>query len=214
MPAQLDGHAHAGAGRHRRRAPRACRVHLQAAPARCGSGSGAARAGPFGALACRPKAPRASITTTAQPHDRPSPPSPPPTPRPHQAAVHAVQGGPLGQGAGGALAGATRSAAGPHFKPWRLSPHPPQNPPSHPNTPTPPKVYESLDAVGVRPDTTITNAAISACDKGGQWEAALALFRRMSDMGMARCGRAGARARGPAAAHHPRASAQSAVARV
>ena len=38
-------------------------------------------------------------------------------------------------------------------------------------------MYESLDAVGVRPDTTITNAAISACDKGGAWEAALALFR-------------------------------------
>lgn len=39
------------------------------------------------------------------------------------------------------------------------------------------EVYESLDAVGVRADTTITNAAISACDKGGQWEKALQLFR-------------------------------------
>ncbi|KAI8468309.1 MAG: hypothetical protein J3K34DRAFT_523015 [Monoraphidium minutum] len=48
------------------------------------------------------------------------------------------------------------------------------------------EVYESLDAVGVRPDTTITNAAISSCDKGGQWEAALALFRRMADAGMGR----------------------------
>ncbi|GBF93674.1 hypothetical protein Rsub_06777 [Raphidocelis subcapitata] len=48
------------------------------------------------------------------------------------------------------------------------------------------ELYESLDAVGVRPDTTITNAAISACDKGGQWEAALALFRRMADAGMGR----------------------------
>ena len=50
------------------------------------------------------------------------------------------------------------------------------------------EVYEALDAVGVRPDTTITNAAISSCDKGGQWEAALALFRRMTDLGMARWG--------------------------
>lgn len=49
------------------------------------------------------------------------------------------------------------------------------------------EVYEALDAVGVRPDTTITNAAISSCDKGGQWEAALALFRRMEEVGMARC---------------------------
>lgn len=39
------------------------------------------------------------------------------------------------------------------------------------------EVYESLDAVGVRPDTTITNAAISACDKGGQWEKALQVFK-------------------------------------
>lgn len=39
------------------------------------------------------------------------------------------------------------------------------------------EVYESLDAVGIRPDTTITNAAISACDKGGQWEKALHVFR-------------------------------------
>lgn len=39
------------------------------------------------------------------------------------------------------------------------------------------EVYESLDAVGVRADTTITNAAISACDRGGQWEKALQVFR-------------------------------------
>jgi hypothetical protein len=39
------------------------------------------------------------------------------------------------------------------------------------------EVYESLDAVAVRPDTTITNAAISACDKGGQWEKALHIFK-------------------------------------
>lgn len=55
------------------------------------------------------------------------------------------------------------------------------------------EVYQSLDAVGVRPDTTITNAAISSCDKGGQWEAALELFRRMADVGMARFARLWAR---------------------
>eukprot|EP00198_Chlamydomonas_reinhardtii_P000668 XP_001690003.1 predicted protein [Chlamydomonas reinhardtii] len=30
------------------------------------------------------------------------------------------------------------------------------------------EVFDALDAVGLLPDTTITNAAISACDKGGQ----------------------------------------------
>lgn len=35
------------------------------------------------------------------------------------------------------------------------------------------EVFDALDAVGLLPDTTITNAAISACDKGGQWEKAL-----------------------------------------
>jgi len=35
------------------------------------------------------------------------------------------------------------------------------------------EVFENLDVLGIRPDTTITNAAISACDKGGQWEKAL-----------------------------------------
>lgn len=47
------------------------------------------------------------------------------------------------------------------------------------NNNNPNQVYEALDAVGVRADTTITNAAISACDKGGRWEAAVALFARM-----------------------------------
>ena len=47
------------------------------------------------------------------------------------------------------------------------------------HTLNPAQVYEALDAVGVRPDTTITNAAISACDKGGRWEAAVGLFMRM-----------------------------------
>jgi pentatricopeptide repeat domain-containing protein 1 len=37
----------------------------------------------------------------------------------------------------------------------------------------PHQVFECLPVLGVRPDTTITNAAISACDKGGQWEKAL-----------------------------------------
>jgi hypothetical protein len=32
------------------------------------------------------------------------------------------------------------------------------------------EIFESLDAIeGLVPDTTITNAAISACDKGGNW---------------------------------------------
>lgn len=35
------------------------------------------------------------------------------------------------------------------------------------------EVFEALDCIGVRADTTITNAAISACDKGGQWDRAL-----------------------------------------
>ena len=35
------------------------------------------------------------------------------------------------------------------------------------------EIFENLDVLGVRPDTTITNSAISACDKGGQWEKAL-----------------------------------------
>jgi pentatricopeptide repeat protein len=35
------------------------------------------------------------------------------------------------------------------------------------------EVFESLSTLSVRPDTTITNAAISACDKGGQWEKAM-----------------------------------------
>lgn len=40
------------------------------------------------------------------------------------------------------------------------------------------EVFEALDAMGLCPDTTITNAAISACDKGGAWEKALDLFTR------------------------------------
>lgn len=42
------------------------------------------------------------------------------------------------------------------------------------------EVFEALDAMGtgVRADTTITNAAISACCAGGQWEKALAIFNR------------------------------------
>ncbi len=35
------------------------------------------------------------------------------------------------------------------------------------------EIFESLGVLGVVPDTTIFNAAISACDKGGQWEKAL-----------------------------------------
>ncbi len=48
------------------------------------------------------------------------------------------------------------------------------------------EVYEALDAVGLRADTTISNAAISACDKGGQWERALQLFSDMEARGLPR----------------------------
>lgn len=48
------------------------------------------------------------------------------------------------------------------------------------------EIYESLDAIGVRPDTTITNAAISCCDKGGQWQTALEIFDSMPRLGMSR----------------------------
>ena len=40
--------------------------------------------------------------------------------------------------------------------------------------------------VGIRPDTTIANAAISACDKGGQWEMALEVFYDMDRKGLPR----------------------------
>ena len=39
------------------------------------------------------------------------------------------------------------------------------------------EVYEALPSIGIAPDTTITNAAITTCDKGGQWERALEVFR-------------------------------------
>jgi hypothetical protein len=39
------------------------------------------------------------------------------------------------------------------------------------------EVYEALGYVGIAPDTTITNAAITACDKGGQWATPRAVYR-------------------------------------
>lgn len=42
------------------------------------------------------------------------------------------------------------------------------------------EVFDSLDVIGLRPDTTITNAAISACDKGGQWEKGMQVCRLAS----------------------------------
>jgi pentatricopeptide repeat domain-containing protein 1 len=39
------------------------------------------------------------------------------------------------------------------------------------------ELYEGLGAAGVGPDTTLANSVISACDKGGQWEKALELFK-------------------------------------
>jgi pentatricopeptide repeat protein len=32
------------------------------------------------------------------------------------------------------------------------------------------EVYESVEELGLAPDTALTNAAISACDKGGRWQ--------------------------------------------
>ena len=34
--------------------------------------------------------------------------------------------------------------------------------------------------LGLVPDTALTNSAISACDRGGQWETALKLWMEMS----------------------------------
>ncbi|MEW5311628.1 MAG: hypothetical protein WDW38_003327 [Sanguina aurantia] len=48
------------------------------------------------------------------------------------------------------------------------------------------EVFDSLDVIGLRPDTTITNAAISACDKGGQWEKGMQIFTHMAEWGLSR----------------------------
>ena len=55
------------------------------------------------------------------------------------------------------------------------------------------EIFEGLEAIGVRADTTITNAAISACDKGGQWQKALDIWRSME--GQVGGGRTGVRRR-------------------
>jgi pentatricopeptide repeat protein len=41
------------------------------------------------------------------------------------------------------------------------------------------ELFEALEAAGLAPDTTLTNAAISACGRGGQWERALKVFNAM-----------------------------------
>eukprot|EP00803_Ostreobium_quekettii_P010298 evm.model.scf_32EXC.4 EVM.evm.TU.scf_32EXC.4 scf_32EXC:118782-128291(-) len=48
------------------------------------------------------------------------------------------------------------------------------------------EIFESLQAMGLKADTTITNAAISACDRGGQWEKALQIFHMMDKQGLTR----------------------------
>lgn len=32
------------------------------------------------------------------------------------------------------------------------------------------EVYETVEDLGLIPDTALTNSAISACDKGGRWQ--------------------------------------------
>ena len=34
------------------------------------------------------------------------------------------------------------------------------------------EVFEAVEEMGLCPDTALTNAAISACDKGGRWQKA------------------------------------------
>ncbi|GAB4822151.1 hypothetical protein N2152v2_009197 [Parachlorella kessleri] len=48
------------------------------------------------------------------------------------------------------------------------------------------EVYESVEEMGLAPDTAFTNAAISSCDKGGRWQKALELFERMERLRLPR----------------------------
>eukprot|EP00613_Pedinella_sp_CCMP2098_P068506 CAMPEP_0171906520 /NCGR_PEP_ID=MMETSP0993-20121228/6173_1 /TAXON_ID=483369 /ORGANISM="non described non described, Strain CCMP2098" /LENGTH=46 /DNA_ID= /DNA_START= /DNA_END= /DNA_ORIENTATION= len=41
-----------------------------------------------------------------------------------------------------------------------------------------------MEGRGVQPDVIIFSAAISACQKGGQWEKALELFNSMEGRGL------------------------------
>jgi len=57
------------------------------------------------------------------------------------------------------------------------------------------EVFESLPVLGVVADTAVVNAAISACDRGAQWQSALEIWRAMapSPSSAAAGGRPGAR---------------------
>ena len=46
------------------------------------------------------------------------------------------------------------------------------------------EVFASLPSLGVAADTAAANAAISACDKSGAWQAALDLFASMARAGL------------------------------
>lgn len=48
------------------------------------------------------------------------------------------------------------------------------------------EVYETVEAMGLMPDTALTNSAISACDKGGRWQKALEIFESMDRLGLPR----------------------------
>lgn len=45
-------------------------------------------------------------------------------------------------------------------------------------------IFESLPMLRLQPDTTITNAAIAACDRGGAWHKAFQIFSDMSLQGL------------------------------
>lgn len=48
------------------------------------------------------------------------------------------------------------------------------------------EVFETVEELGLRADTALTNSAISACDKGGRWQKALEIFDRMDAMRLPR----------------------------
>ena len=45
-------------------------------------------------------------------------------------------------------------------------------------------IFDSLPLLRLAPDTTITNAAIAACDKGGAWRKAYMIFLEMDCQGL------------------------------
>lgn len=43
------------------------------------------------------------------------------------------------------------------------------------------EVYNTAPLLGLKADTALTNSAISACDRGGQWEIALEIWMQMEN---------------------------------